>query len=119
MMSINYTQSVIAMMGTPSDTHADPEAWRRLESRLGGALPADYKRIVDGYGPVQVNGHLYLSHPGTVRWNLGDWIFNAISEFERSDFSNAECPGFEDGPVFGGPAGLIPLVDTDRGEYVF
>jgi hypothetical protein len=42
-----------------------------------------------------------------------------ISAFSRSDLSDAKCPGFQDGPRFGGAAGLIPLASTDRGEHLF
>ncbi|WP_329270263.1 SMI1/KNR4 family protein [Streptomyces sp. NBC_01451] len=118
-MSRNYVDLVIAMMGSPENLHAADSAWRALESELGVQFPVDYRLLVDGYGPIQVNGHLYLSHPATERWNLGRWISSTIAAFERSDLSGAECPGFENGPIFGGPDGLIPLASTDRGEYVF
>ncbi|MFE2474197.1 hypothetical protein [Streptomyces mirabilis] len=26
---------------------------------------------MDAFAPIQINGHLYLSHPATERWNLG------------------------------------------------
>ncbi|MFE9173318.1 SMI1/KNR4 family protein [Streptomyces kebangsaanensis] len=90
-----------------------------LERCLGARLPADYKTIVDHYGPVQLNGHLFLSHPATDRWNLGRWMDKTVELFSGSDLADAECPGFPDGPVFGGPDGLIPLISTDRGEYAF
>jgi hypothetical protein len=90
-----------------------------LETELGVQLPADYKLLVDGYGPVQVNGHLFFGHPATSRWNLAEEVRKTVEAFSRSDLTEAECPGFPDGPLFGGPSGLIPLVDTDRGEYVF
>lgn len=118
-MSGTCVDLVIAMMGSPEILHADDSAWRALESELGAQLPPDCKLLVDGYGPIQVNGHLYLSHPATERWNLGRWIASTISAFERGDLSNAECPGFKNGPIFGGPDGLIPLAGTDCGEYVF
>ncbi|MET7890810.1 SMI1/KNR4 family protein [Streptomyces mirabilis] len=118
-MRSDYAESVVAMMGSRGNLHADASAWRRLESEIDGEFPDDYKFLVDGYGPIQINGHLYLSHPATERWNLGKWISSTVAEFARSDLSDVECPGFENGPVFGGSGGLIPLADTDRGEYVF
>ncbi|MGQ4344093.1 SMI1/KNR4 family protein [Streptomyces sp. SAS_275] len=75
--------------------------------------------IVENYAPVQLNGHLFLNHPVTPRWNLGEWMADTIESFTRSDLSGVVCPGFSDGPSFGGPSGLIPLLDTDRGEYAF
>ncbi|MEV6758184.1 SMI1/KNR4 family protein [Streptomyces sp. NPDC051214] len=107
------------MLGAPDRSHVSSVAWGRLERRLGVPLPDDYKTLVDAYGPIQLNGHLYLCHPGTARWNLSDWMESTVSNFQEIDLSDAECPGFPSGPVFGVANGLIPLADTDRGEYVF
>ncbi|MEU3086605.1 SMI1/KNR4 family protein [Streptomyces massasporeus] len=118
-MSRNFTESVIHMLGPASNGPSVATAWGALERELGIELPADYKEIVGGYAPVQLNRHLFLNHPSTSRWNLRRWMEETIDSFSRSDLMEAECPGFPDGPLFGGPTGLIPLVDTDRGEYVF
>jgi hypothetical protein len=82
-------------------------------------LPDDYKQLIETYAPVQLNEHLFLSHPATPRWNLGEWIEQTVAAFSRSDLTDARCPGFPSGPRFGGPDGLVPLAGTDRGEYVF
>ncbi|MFI0086368.1 hypothetical protein [Streptomyces bobili] len=42
-----------------------------------------------------------------------------VTAFTRRDLTEAECPGFRQGPLFGGSEGLIPLTSTDRGEYLF
>ncbi|WP_393954744.1 SMI1/KNR4 family protein [Streptomyces murinus] len=107
------------LLGSGRGIHASAGAWEQLEGELGVVLPGDYKQVVDGYGPVQINGHLFLSHPATRSWNLGAWMKSTVDAFSASDLSDARCPGFPHGPVFGAPAGLIPLVDTDRGEYAF
>ncbi|MDX3245088.1 SMI1/KNR4 family protein [Streptomyces sp. ME18-1-4] len=83
------------------------------------SLPGDYKHIVVRYAPVQTNGHLFLHHPATERWNLGQWMERTVTAFSSSDLTEAKCPGFPGGPLFGGPGGLIPMVSTDRGEYLF
>ncbi|MEY2247453.1 SMI1/KNR4 family protein [Streptomyces sp. BF23-18] len=118
-MQRDFTDSVIEMLGTQRTSPSSVDAWETLEGDLGVRLPEGYKRIVDCYAPVQMNGHLFLNHPATSRWNLGTWMKRTIESFERSDLSDAECPGFPAGPQFGGADGLIPLVGTDRGEYVF
>jgi len=71
-MTENHLGRVLDMLGVPSWRYRDPEAWHKLENDLGVMLPADYKEIVDAYAPVHINGHLYLSHPATSRWNLGE-----------------------------------------------
>ncbi|QXE38844.1 hypothetical protein KQY30_02415 [Streptomyces sp. GMY02] len=38
-------------------------AWRDIEEWLGLALPADYKKLVDGYGDAILLGHLFVPHP--------------------------------------------------------
>ncbi|MFF4837051.1 SMI1/KNR4 family protein [Streptomyces sp. NPDC001315] len=118
-MTRNFNNSLLGILGPTNSAPPPTAAWDELERGLGVQLPDDYKEIVVGYGPVQLNGHLYLSHPSTDRWNLGRWMEETVEAFSRSDLSEAECPGFPYGPVFGGPAGLIPLLSTDRGEYVF
>jgi hypothetical protein len=117
-MSRNFTDSVIGMLGT-AGISSPAAGWEDLESELGVQLPDDYKEIIGRYAPVQLNGHLFLNHPSTRRWNLGRWMRETVEAFSGSDLADAECPGFPEGPVFGAPAGLVPLMDTDRGEYVF
>ncbi|KQX30471.1 MULTISPECIES: hypothetical protein [Streptomyces] len=69
-----YLLAVMTMLGRPQNHYADPYAWDRLHAELGIRLPTDYQTLVDAYAPIQLNGHLYLSHPATERWNLGDRI---------------------------------------------
>ncbi|MEV6614543.1 SMI1/KNR4 family protein [Streptomyces sp. NPDC051051] len=90
-----------------------------MERELGVSLPRDYKRIVTGYAPVQVNVHLFLRRPSAERWNLGQWMKETVTAFTRSNLTDAQCPGFPEGPLFGGPDGLVPLASTDRGECLF
>ncbi|MEV5989311.1 SMI1/KNR4 family protein [Streptomyces sp. NPDC052051] len=118
-MRRNFVNSVIGILGPAWCVPPPAAAWAGLEGELGVQLPDDYKEIIGGYGPVQMNVHLYLKHPSTDWWNLGRWMKETVEAFSRSDLTDAECPGFPGGPIFGGPSGLIPLVSTDRGEYAF
>ncbi|MGJ5890820.1 SMI1/KNR4 family protein [Streptomyces niveiscabiei] len=121
----NYLSLVLEMLGEPLRRYQDPGAWRRIESELGISLPSDYKEIVDSYAPVQINGHLYLSHPATERWNLGEWIRSSIQSWSEIDWGRVEPEGdprFSLGIpnlIFGTPDGLIPIASTDRGESLF
>ncbi|MCX5526630.1 SMI1/KNR4 family protein [Streptomyces bobili] len=124
-MNPNFLDRVLQMLGEPQWRYRDPETWHRLENDLGGCLPADYKEIVDAYAPVQLNGHLYLSHPATKRWNLGEWIRSTSESWSQIDWGTVDVEG---DPrlslrttelVFGSPEGLIPLASTDRGDTIF
>jgi hypothetical protein len=119
-MRPDYKDLCVRALGpAPSCTLLPRGAWEELEEFLEIELPGDYKELVASYGPVQINGHLFLNHPSTTRWNLRSWMVETMMSFSVTDLTHAECPGFPDGPRFGGPNGLIPLVDTDRGEYLF
>ncbi|MYR39987.1 SMI1/KNR4 family protein [Streptomyces sp. SID4944] len=117
--------AAMAMLGSAQNRHADPAAWDRLHAELGVRLPADYQVLVDAYAPVHLNGHLYLHHPATEPWNLGQWIAEtaqAWSDVEWDDMDPDENPrllfGLEE-LHFGAPRGLLPLASTDRGETIF
>ncbi|MEV7284766.1 SMI1/KNR4 family protein [Streptomyces sp. NPDC093252] len=118
-MPLDYTDAVLEMLGEPTSPAPVTGSWDDLERELGVRLPEDYKRILDAYAPVQLNGHVYLDHPHTSRWNLGRWMRETVEAFSRTGLSEADCPAMPGGPVFGGPTGLIPLLSTDRGEYLF
>lgn len=120
-----YLQQVLEMLGKPTARSQDPAAWGALEVDLDASLPGDFKTIVDSYAPVQVNGHLYLSHPATKRWNLGEWISSTAKTWSEVEWGEGEPDGdprisLGVGELtFGTATGLIPLTSTDRGETVF
>ncbi|HEX6434101.1 MAG TPA: SMI1/KNR4 family protein [Gemmatimonadales bacterium] len=113
------------MLGEPPTRYRDPDAWRKLEDGLGADLPADYKEIVDAYAPLHLNRHLYLSHPATERWNLGDWIRSTAESWSEIDWDSVEPEGDPRASLgtqellFGTADGLIPIATTDRGETLF
>ncbi|MFE2068735.1 SMI1/KNR4 family protein [Streptomyces sp. NPDC059467] len=121
----NHVERVLEMLGEPSWRYRDPEAWRTLESELGTALPADYKEIVDAYAPVQVNGHLFLGHPATERWNLAERMRRMSRAWAQVEWDEGEPEGDPrvslgtSDLIFGTADGLIPIRDTDRGEQIF
>jgi len=121
----DYLSLVFDMLGPGGHRYADPAAWVELEAELGIALPDDYKAIVDAYAPIKINGHLYLSHPATERWNLGESIRStaeAWSAIDWDDFDPDEDPRVVLGLPeleFGTKEGLLPIASTDRGDTVF
>ncbi|WP_416985752.1 SMI1/KNR4 family protein [Streptomyces sp. T028] len=124
-MQDSYLERVLEMLGEPPGRYRDTEAWLKLETELAVGLPADYKEIVDGYAPVQINGHLYLSHPATERWNLGERIRSTADAWSQIEWDDGEPEGDPrvslrvPDLVFGTPDGLIPIASTDRGETIF
>jgi hypothetical protein len=121
----DYLAAAIAMLGPAQNRYADPGAWDRLHEQIGVCLPSDYRVLVDAYGPVQLNGHLYLHHPATERWNLGAQIQSTVlawSQVPWGDASPDEDPRVLFGLnelAFGTETGLWPITSTDRGETVF
>jgi hypothetical protein len=124
----DYLRAALDMIGPPENRYADPAAWARLEAELGTELPADYKTVVDAYAPIQINVHLYLSHPATPRWTLSEMIRDTSRAYSQTrwerDWTND--PGSDPRLIcglrdlaFGTPQGLIPLASTDRGQTIF
>ncbi|GAU69155.1 putative hypothetical protein [Streptomyces sp. NBRC 110611] len=125
MTESQYLESVFAMLGQPESRHADPAAWETLECELGVELPVDYKAIIDGYGPVKLNGHLNLDHPAAERWNLRqamqrDALVWSEVPWEEIELDTDPRPslGISD-MKFGTPDGLIYAVGTNRDEAIF
>lgn len=124
----DYLGDVFTMLGPGERRFADPAAWAELEAEIGTELPEDYKAVVDAYAPMQINGHLYLSHPATERWNLGKKIRHISQAWSRVDWDRGHWVEPEENirvvlglreVRFGTKDGLIPIINTDRGEYIF
>ncbi|MFI5865357.1 SMI1/KNR4 family protein [Streptomyces sp. NPDC051546] len=122
----DYLAAAMAMLGPAQNRYADSAAWDRLHTELGiHQLPTDYLTLVDAYAPIQLNGHLYLHHPATERWNLGQYIRDTVrawSEVSWDDLDPDEDPRelFELAELnFGTRDGPWPIASTDRGEVTF
>ncbi|WP_406359536.1 SMI1/KNR4 family protein [Streptomyces sp. NBC_00715] len=121
----DYLAAVLEMLGPAQNRYADPVAWERLHAELGIELPSDYRALVDAFAPIQINGHLYLTHPATERWNLGQGVRTGIkawSDVPWDDLDPDEDPrhlfGLDE-LSFGTRNGLWPIASTDRGETIF
>lgn len=122
----DYLTAAMAMLGPAESRYADPSAWNRLQDELGVELPADYMAVVDAFAPIKLNGHLYLLHPATERWNLTKDIRDKAQVW--SDVPWDETLDADEDPrllfglpelAFGSDPGLWPITSTDRGETVF
>ncbi|WNO62445.1 hypothetical protein RPQ02_00805 [Streptomyces sp. AM2-3-1] len=92
----DYLAAAMAMLGPAQNRHADPAAWDRLHAELGIQLPPDYRIVVDAFAPIQINGHLYLSHPATERWNLGQHIRGQIQAWSEVPWDDLDLDADED-----------------------
>ncbi|MFI8103746.1 SMI1/KNR4 family protein [Streptomyces sp. NPDC086023] len=123
----DYPAATMAMLGPAQNRYADPTAWDRLHAQLGIRLPTDYQTLVDAYAPIRLNGHLYLLHPATGRWNLGEWMTDTIRAWSDVPWDELDLDADEDPRVlfgltelsFGTRTGLWPVASTDRGETIF
>ncbi|MFF5936778.1 SMI1/KNR4 family protein [Streptomyces sp. NPDC012508] len=113
------------MLGAPQARPRDPRAWAALEASICGSLPSDFKDLIDAYAPIQLNGHLYLMHPATERWNLGEYVRSTADAWSEIEWDEAELEGDPRLSLktpeltFGAADGLIPIASTDRGETLF
>ncbi|WP_327287415.1 SMI1/KNR4 family protein [Streptomyces sp. NBC_01198] len=78
----------------PPPGRTAPTDWADAERRLGSALPADYRELVDTYGPREFAGHVRLrapegagSGPGLIALNSG-----YFDELEDVWEMNGEAP---------------------------
>ncbi|MER5275196.1 SMI1/KNR4 family protein [Streptomyces sp. NPDC002809] len=117
----DHLTAVLAMLGPAENRYADPGAWDRLHSELGIRLPADYRVLVDAYAPIELNDNLYLPHPATGRWNLGEWIQETVRSCSEIPWEQLHLEADEDPrPLvapralgFGTADGLWPLARAD------
>ncbi|OSP43354.1 hypothetical protein B7767_10590 [Streptomyces sp. 13-12-16] len=120
-----YMARLLAVLGEPPMRYRDAVAWSRLEHDLRVGFPAEYKEIVDGYAPVEINGHLHLMHPATRRWNLAEKVRSTSEVWSQVEWDEGEPEGDPRESLgvselyFGDADGLIPIASTNRGETIF
>ncbi|WP_432978330.1 SMI1/KNR4 family protein [Dactylosporangium sp. CA-233914] len=103
---------LVEMVPPPSAGRPAPD-WRDVESRLGVVLPADYKRLVEVYGPGRFGDFLEVYTPGAAsQWvdifhqaGRGEW---RVQQFVQHG---------EQLPVE--PSSLLPVAGTDNGDTVY
>ncbi|MFE1382555.1 SMI1/KNR4 family protein [Streptomyces sp. NPDC058740] len=123
----DYLAATMAMLGPAENRYASPTAWDRFHARFDIRLPTDYQALVDAYAPIHLNGHLYLHHPATERWNLSQWVTDTVAAWNDVPWDELDLDVDEDPRVlfgltelsFGTRNGLWPIASTDRGETIF
>ncbi|WP_445402568.1 SMI1/KNR4 family protein [Streptomyces sp. LE64] len=107
-------EEIGALLGEPRFHWSDPGPWTALEQELGVRFPTDFREVTDAYGPVVINGHLQLDHPGHRFRNLGERIREEIGFWQEEDL--AELLPHRAGPH---PGELLPVATGSQAEYVF
>ncbi|GAB3955632.1 hypothetical protein [Streptomyces sparsus] len=115
----DYSDSIREVLGSPDYLFANLNTWDNFERRIGFIFPPDYKSFVDAYGPVVIKGHLYVEHPAVEFRGMVDRFAQMIDDFEEQEWVPEEHQFGAEGPRFGKPGGLYPLLSTDRGERLF
>jgi hypothetical protein len=97
----------------PPDDPPPPPDWEAVERDLGTRLPADYKWLVERYGPGSFSGFLHVLTP------------RAESQYVRLEWKAQRCQELfvSDGeagmPLPIPPEELLPVAATDNGDTVY
>lgn len=106
------TSELLRLAPPPGDSLASPVDWDGFETSLGMRLPADYKWLVDTYGPGKFAGFLHVLQPYhesryiTVTHNLerGRDILRQVSAHETIPYNIDQ---------------LMPAATTDNGDMIY
>jgi SMI1-KNR4 cell-wall len=96
----------------------DEEAWRSVETRIGGCLPTDYKDFMTVYGTGCIDGFLWVFNPFSTNTHLNlvdqsGRIFDSL-RIRRDEFGQ-QLPF----AVFPEETGVFPWGVTDNGDTLF
>ncbi|WP_309140640.1 SMI1/KNR4 family protein [Streptomyces sp. PKU-EA00015] len=106
---------ITALLGEPRFNWSDLAPWIQLERELGVEFPADFRKIVDAYGSIEINGQLYLNHPaGHLLHDLGTMIRMDLELWREEDMAE-----FLPSPVGAKPGELMPVATATTGEAIF
>ncbi|GAA2415963.1 hypothetical protein GCM10010420_52640 [Streptomyces glaucosporus] len=101
----------------PPPADVRPKDWRQVESRLGTALPADYKQLVDLYGGGVFDDTIWLLEPDCANehYDLLTKNKNRPEELEYLWATGEPKPAelHEEGSK------LVAWAVTENGEYLF
>jgi hypothetical protein len=110
---------LVAAMPPPVSPVEAPrsEDWPAVESRLGAALPEDYKEFIEKYGTGKINDFLWVFNPFAKNENLN--LFSQIEiqyEVLNELRSSGERIPYDYFPMAGG---LLPFGMSANGDVFF
>ncbi|WP_413800238.1 hypothetical protein [Streptomyces iranensis] len=95
-----------------------PVDWAAVEAWLGVALPADYKRLADAYGPLDFGEFVWIHVPcvQAERFDYGNWLRDTHREarIESRELPESERPAFHPAP-----GGLLAWGETRGSDVLF
>ncbi|MER6345434.1 SMI1/KNR4 family protein [Streptomyces sp. NPDC001595] len=110
----------ISMFTTPSPERPPvpvPVDWAVVEEWLGLALPGEYKRLADRYGPVEVGDFLTVHVPCEAGdFDYAEWLREMRRE---ARVAAEELPEEERPALHPAPGGLLPWGCSTGGDVLF
>lgn len=115
-MSINELTSIVAPPLEPSEAPVSA-AWLPVESRLGVALPHDYKKLIEIYGSGRINEFLWVFNPFSANNNINlERQVDTQAQVMAEVRSGGEVVPFESFPRVDG---ILPFGITDNGDVLY
>jgi SMI1-KNR4 cell-wall len=115
-MSIERLLAILTPPPAPAET-PPREGWHEVESRIGTALPGDYKAFVERYGTGSIDSFLWIFNPFSRNEHV-----NLIAQVQTQlDALRALRDEFgEDLPysLYPDDGGLLPFAATDNGDVL-
>lgn len=98
--------------------------WRGVEGRIGTSLPADYKEMVQTYGPGAFGNFIYILQPDSNNHNIdlehrGAMAIEALRVLQADRSGNPYGGGEELPYRLGGSPEIIPWAITDNGDVCY
>ena len=115
--SATWSEKLAAITGWDS-TRTRTIDWPSVESRLGTALPTDYKETAERFGSGEFDGYLGLSTPDAPGTH-----HDLVKEAERLGAQTSADPRINDlyrpYPVFPAAGGLLRWADSVQADQFF
>jgi hypothetical protein len=103
---------LLAIAPPVDDGQSVPVGWETFETSLGFILPADYKWLIDTYGPGKFGNFLYVLQPySESKYVRLDYCLARGREILRELGHNEEHPYPVDE--------LLPVAATDNGDTIY
>lgn len=117
-MTQTMLQSLEKLVPPPTTANPPTASWQAVESKLGLALPDEYKLIIARYGDWRWSDFLHLLNPFSPNQHLnlhqkGEIILAAERQSRQS------FPDYYPLPLYPERGGLLPFCVTDNGDTAF
>ncbi|ARJ71025.1 hypothetical protein [Paracoccus contaminans] len=115
---MDWYTDLAAIMPPPAETRAAaPQDWAAAEAALNTALPDDFKRYAETWGPAYVGGFLYTCAPAHQNSNV-DLVENARYVSDALSTLKSHHPDRYSAAVFPEAGGFLANGRTDNGDFL-